>query len=86
MDEPKPLNLGEFIEALSVIPPERRGDVYLAFRFGSANPGELTSYRGYYDRLALTFDCSASRKVQEILDTSVGRSTRKSTQGKELRQ
>ena len=51
----RPLNLGEFIDALERVgKDDMRGESpYVCFRFANAEPGDLTSYRGHYDQLAL---------------------------------
>lgn len=63
----EPLNLGQFIDALQKVPSEKRDKVWIMFRFGHADVGNLNSYRGYYERLALSFDGHGGETVETLL-------------------
>jgi hypothetical protein len=54
-----PMNLGQFIDALSEINPNQ--GIY--YDWGSLYPTHFESYRGYYDQLALGIDASRSSLV-----------------------
>ena len=45
------MRLGQLIKALELLDPENQ----VQFDFCGFQPGRLTSYRGYYDELALTY-------------------------------
>lgn len=72
----KQLTLGDMIDSLAVIDQT----AHLRFAFGLFEVGELASYRGYYDELALSFESDTRGKpvrtvgeVKVMLEAAVGK-------------
>lgn len=56
-DNSNQISLGQLIQELKEIAKnERKEEPYVQFDFGNIRPAGLTSYRGYYDELAICYD------------------------------
>lgn len=63
MSEEQPMNLGEIVDALRLMPR----NVYVRTPIGS--PTSAVSYRGFYDQLALVIDGGRGTTVGDLLTT-----------------